>query len=323
MFTKSMKIIIAIYCILFFTGCLFGAKKEYVFPAKRIQADPKPAIQNLPDIKKLPVLPEPKIKKQKLAKKSDKTESPSQIIESANRRAVLHPTEDSWINAVTVYDYIEGALYQVYCSPLHITDIMLQPGEKLTESPAAGDTIRWIIAVTSSGSGNKKRVHILLKPVTDELHTNLVVTTSRRVYHLQIHSFKNRNQAQAGVSWRYPNENLPSMQSFINSQNLDDENYQVNVDVKHLNFRYALDGKARWKPIRVFDDGKKTYIQFPDNISVGELPPLFVVSYEDKPQIVNYRFKSNFYIVDRLFQKALLQIGQNKPRKVYIINKNY
>jgi len=309
-------------CLMFCSGChLFSSKKEYIFPAKRIHSEkikPKepvlspPMLESPTSTKKI-TIPVHKRKKVKTAT----------IIESANKRAALKPTTESWINAVTIYDYIEGALYQVYCSPLHITDIMLEPGEKLTESPAAGDTVRWIIAVTSSGSGKKKRVHILLKPTSSGLHTNLVVTTSRRVYHLQIHSLKKMNQAQAGISWRYPQNNLSSTKEFIMNQNLDQENYQVNVDVKQLNFQYTIEGRARWKPIRVFDDGKKTYIQFPDNISVGELPPLFVISHEDKPQIVNYRFKSNFYIVDRLFYKALLQIGQKKPQQVYLINNNY
>ncbi|KPA11602.1 conjugal transfer protein TrbG [Candidatus Magnetomorum sp. HK-1] len=308
-------------CVLVSSGCLFRSKKEYVIPATRVQPEHSIQEKNLPGIKLPESLP---IKKMPTQKKKLKKLSPSRIIETANKRAALRPTQDSWINAVTIYDYIEGALYQVYCSPLHITDIMLEPGEKLTESPASGDTVRWVIAVTSSGSGSKKRVHIFLKPVTDGLHTNLVVATNRRVYHLQIHSYKNRNQAQAGISWRYPKDNtFSSTKEFIMNQNLDDENYQVNVNVKNLNFQYTIEGKARWKPIRVFDDGKKTYIQFSDSINVGELPPLFVISHEDKPQIVNYRFKSNFYIVDRLFYKALLQIGHKKPRKVYLINNNY
>ena len=317
----AKKGIILAICVLFLTGCLFPSKKEYIFPANRIQPEQgkqekSPDIQPQIDIISDNDIPNP-IPEKKL------NISASKIIESANKRALLKPTPDSWINAVTVYDYIEGALYQVYCSPLYITDIMLEPGEKLTESPAAGDTVRWIIAVTSSGSGSKKRVHILLKPVASSLNTNLVVTTNRRVYHLQIHSIKKMNQAQAGISWRYPQNTFSSTKEFIKNQNLEDENYQVNVDVKHLNFNYTIEGKARWKPIRIFDDGKKTYIQFPDNIKVGELPPLFVISHEDKPQIVNYRFKSNFYIVDRLFFKALLQIGQKKPKKVFLINNNY
>jgi len=317
-----IKIFIALtLCLLFCSGChFFSSKKEFVFPAKRIQSETstlkEPVIAP-------PIIASPTVKKKSFPDKKSNKVKTSKIIETANKKAALKPTQESWINAVTIYDYIEGALYQVYCSPLHITDIMLEPGEKLTESPAAGDTVRWIIAVTSSGSGNKKRVHILLKPVTSGLHTNLVVTTSRRVYHLQIHSLKKMNQAQAGISWRYPKKNLLSTKEFIMNQNLDDENYQVNVDVKHLNFHYTIKGSARWKPIRVFDDGKKTYIQFPDNINVGELPPLFVISHEDKPQIINYRFKSNYYIVDRLFYKALLQIGQKRSQKIYLINNNY
>jgi len=317
----TKKGILIALCLVFFTGChFFSKKKEYIFPAKKVQ--PEIVVDKQPVVAP-PIDPSKGQNSSVAVMKQQKKVSTHRIIEYANKRAAYKPTQESWINALTVYDYMEGALYQVYCSPLHITDIMLEPGEKLTESPAAGDTVRWVIAVTSSGSGSKKRVHILLKPVASGLHTNLVVTTSRRVYHLQIHSLKKMNHAQAGISWRYPHNNLASTKQFIMNQNLDEENYQINVDVKKLNFHYTIEGRARWKPIRVFDDGKKTYIQFPDNIEVGELPPLFVIAHEDKPQIVNYRFKSNYYIVDRLFYKALLQIGQRKPQQVYLINNNY
>ncbi|WP_039906680.1 TrbG/VirB9 family P-type conjugative transfer protein, partial [Acetobacter tropicalis] len=94
------------------------------------------------------------------------------------------------INAVQVYPYSPGALYQVYTSPGEITDIMLQQGEKLvgTGPVAAGDTVRWIIGDTESGAGATKRIHILVKPTRPDLTTNLIVNTDRRTYLAELRS---------------------------------------------------------------------------------------------------------------------------------------
>ena len=75
-----------------------------------------------------------------------------------------------------VYPFVDGRrLYQVYASPGQITDIALQPGEQLVGAGpvAAGDTARWIIGDTESGTGAAKQiVHILVKPTRPDLLTN-------------------------------------------------------------------------------------------------------------------------------------------------------
>src|SRR3546814_9664918 len=61
-----------------------------------------------------------------------------------------------------------------------VSDIALQPGETLT-AVSAGDTVRWVIGDTTSGSGDAKRVHVLVKPFAPGLKTNLVRSEERRV----------------------------------------------------------------------------------------------------------------------------------------------
>src|SRR3546814_7904551 len=73
-----------------------------------------------------------------------------------------------------------------------------------------------------------------------------------------------------------------------------------------------------WKPLRAFDDGEKVYIQFPPGIAQGELPPLFVIGAQGDGQLVNYRFRSPYYIVDRLFGAAELRLGADKGDVVRI-----
>ena len=70
--------------------------------------------------------------------------------------------------------------------------------------------------------------------------------------------------------------------------------------------------------MRAFDDGSKVYIQFPDGIGQGEMPPLFVIGPVGDTQLVNYRVRSPYYIVDRLFGAAELRLGGKKAQVVRI-----
>ena len=95
-----------------------------------------------------------------------------------------------------------------------------------------------------------------------------------------------------------------------------------------MNFDYIFKSHDKrkyieWYPIRAFDNGKKTFIQFPPDMKNRQSPALYVLSNEThrKPQIVNYRIKDGFYVVDRLFQAAILMEGTKKQRKVTILNK--
>ena len=107
---------------------------------------------------------------------------PAVRVNRANAAARVQPVRNGFINAVQVYPFSGGALYQVYCAPGEITDIALQEGEQLVGSGpvAAGDTVRWIIGDTESGSGATRKIHILVKPTRPELVTNLVINSDRR-----------------------------------------------------------------------------------------------------------------------------------------------
>ena len=134
---------------------------------------------------------------------------PTVRVEAANKAALQEPSTHGYINAVQVYPYTEGALYRLYAAPGQVSDIALQPGETLT-AVSAGDTVRWVIGDTTSGSGDTQRVHVLVKPFAPGLKTNLVITTDRRSYHLQLESTE--RTAMAAISWTYPQDRLLVLQ---------------------------------------------------------------------------------------------------------------
>ena len=71
-----------------------------------------------------------------------------------------------------------------------------------------------------------------------------------------------------------------------------------------------------WRPISVFDDGRRVYVVFPRGIVQGEMPPIFVLGADGEPQIVNFRIHRNVLIVDRLFGAAELRLGSGDRQQV-------
>jgi P-type conjugative transfer protein TrbG len=245
--------------------------------------------------------------------------NPTDRVAKANEAARMQPTRNGYINAVQVYPYVIGALYQVYTAPGQVTDIALQEGEQLVGSGpvAAGDTVRWIIGDTESGTGPTKRVHIEVKPTRPDLVTNLVINTDRRTYHLELRSTE--KTYMASVSWQYPQDQLIALRR----QNTVAEAanpVETGLELGKLNFRYTIEGDTPpWRPLRAFDDGAKVFIEFPRGIRQGEMPPLFVLGPEGGAELVNYRARQNFYVVDRLFAAAELRLGGDHQQKVRIV----
>mgnify|MGYP003150583133 CR=1 FL=1 len=240
---------------------------------------------------------------------------PRQRVGAANAAARMQPVRDGFLNAIQQYPWTEGALYQVYAAPGQVTDIALQPGEQLvgTGPVAAGDTVRWIIGDTTSGSGPSARVHILVKPTRPDLSTNLVINTDRRTYHIELRA--TAATYMASVSWTYPHDALIALQA-RNAAAAATAPVATGVNVATLNFRYRIDGdNAPWKPLRAFDDGRQVYIEFPAGISQGEMPPLFVIGAAGGAELVNYRVQGRYMVVDRLFAAAELRVGDKHSQQ--------
>jgi type IV secretion system protein VirB9 len=238
-----------------------------------------------------------------------------QRVSRANQEARMAPTREGYVNAIQVWPYTDGALYQVYASPGRVTVISLQPGEELV-TVAAGDTVRWIVGDTSSGAGADLRVSVLVKPTRSGLKTNLVITTSRRTYLIELTSTE--KTWMASVSWDYPKDRMLALQRQAQAAS-SAAPVDAGLSLEKIRFRYAISGSnPPWKPLRAFDDGEKVYIQFPGGIAQGELPPLFVIGTQGDGQLVNYRFRSPYYIVDRLFGAAELRLGADKGDVVRI-----
>ena len=306
-------------CTSALAGCATAQKPpeiSYDDAAPAVQTIDPPAPVRVVELPKVLPLPGQLKPVGKEGKPTPELPDPAARVNEANASARMQPVRNGFINAIQIYPFVEGALYQVYAAPGQITDIALQPGEQLVGSGpvAAGDTVRWIIGDTESGTGATKQVHILVKPTRSELMTNLLINTNARTYHMELRSTE--KIYMASVSWQYPQDQLIALRR-QNSQAEAAQPVTTGIDLSAVNFRYEVTGdRTPWRPLRAFDDGKQVFIEFPRGIGQGEMPPLFVVGPEgNTSELVNYRVRGNYMIVDRLFAAAELRFGSAKTQK--------
>jgi type IV secretion system protein VirB9 len=298
-------------------------------PANTIQivsTDPTPAPTPKPDLLKT------------LADREDRTT----ILSDDEARAV--GMTQAWRERTSYYEsqsslgavqYTWGEeLPSIVCAVLQVTDVSLEPGESVT-SASVGDNLRWSVESVTSGQGADEQPHLIIKPFTRGLETSVVVTTTKRTYHLSLRSTDEAYVHE--VSFRYPSEPktvkaytqataapTPALPKPPSRQENDDPDLPAsrhrsgaNPELVTESDTYRISGSARWKPARVTHDGRKTYIFMTEEMKRTEAPALLVLRRNkylfgyDKV-LANYRLQHKTYIVDTIFDRAILVSGQDK-----------
>lgn len=203
----------------------------------------------------------------------------------------------------------------IVCAVFQVCDVALQAGE-LVNSIHLGDTARWNIDPAITGSGASEVQHLMIKPLDVGLETSLVVTTNRRTYHFRLRS--HRTQYMPQVAFSYPEDAMAKWEK-IKSREVQEQRERTIPEtgeyLGNLSFEYEVSGNAAWKPLRVYNDGAKTIIQMPDTMAQTEAPTLLVVRKEgglftsDETVMVNYRLQGDRYVVDTVFDKAIMIAG--------------
>ena len=210
----------------------------------------------------------------------------------------------------------------IVCAPLHVCDVALQPGEHVN-SVNVGDNVRWSIEPALTGSGAEEVQHVIIKPREVGLETSLVVATNRRAYYLRLRSHKTRYMPQ--VAFSYPEDSAMKFDLLKARQQREVKEKtipQTHDYLPKLSFEYDVSGQAAWKPVRVYNDGARTVIEMPPSIAQTEAPILLIVRKEgglftDAEEVmVNYSLQDRRYIVDTVFEKAVLVagVGSNQDR---------
>jgi type IV secretion system protein VirB9 len=227
-----------------------------------------------------------------------------------------------------VYIFGQGMPVMV-CAPLRVCAIELQAGEHLESQPQIGDSRRWEITPVLSGSGLNETPLLIVKPIEAGLETNLIVSTDRRTYVFRLISDPTRFVSR--LAFQYPGEDAAKWAAFEIRQAAAKRDAEAVAEqarekdkragvvpmaenaLDNLYFDYKLNGDAAYRPQQVFDDGQHTYLIYPNDGRFRELPTL-LIQVNGKSELVNFRVDGARYIVDRLFDKAVLVVGVGKKQ---------
>ena len=298
----QIKHISGVLFLVFISGCTSTSQPAVFIPAKQIDA---PASMDAVKTKvnyHLSYGSNPALE-QAFAHYLKSGKAPN-ILSKASVNLAYSPDESPIINTI----------------PLQETVVSLEPGEKFSNI-STGDPSRWSYAIATSGQGTLQQQNILIKPSSPGISTNMVITTNKRIYNLRLLSGSNPDSAHMRtVRFWYPDE----MRAATDPAN-DSTSPAADVALNQLNFNYRLSSRRRalpsWSPTRVFDDGTHTYIQFPATLASADMPVLFVLRGKDN-ELVNYRYQSPYFIVDKIFKQAVLILGTgNAQTKLIITNK--
>ena len=224
--------------------------------------------------------------------------------------------------------YLFGAQEpSIVCAVLQVCDVELQAGEQVN-SIHLGDTARWTVEPAITGSGPAEIQHLIIKPMDVGLETSLIVTTNRRTYHFRLRS--HRTQFMPRVAFTYTEDARVKWDALKTREGKEKQERtlpQTGEYLGDLNFAYSVDGSVAWKPVRVYNDGQKTIIQMPAAMAQTEAPTLLVVRKDgglftdDETVLVNYRIQGDRYIVDTIFDKALLIAGVGNSQDRVVITR--
>jgi len=221
-----------------------------------------------------------------------------------------------------LYPYDKGTEPVIDCEPLRSTDVQLESGETITDV-VMGDSERWQATPAASGDPRNPVPHVAVKPQLPGIRTNLTIYTTRHIYHLTLRSKPSRGVEQ--VAFYYPDELLTAMNEADRAASQAAEHHNngndgvvvaslKSVDPAALNFSYKINGpEVPWRPVRAFDDGTHVYIQMPPGMKTADAPALLTAASSGN-QMVNYRVRGNYYVVDRLFDKAVMVAGVGREQ---------
>lgn len=227
-------------------------------------------------------------------------------------------------NGKILYPHGEG-VPTIIATPMQICDVELQAGEEINEI-IVGDASRWMLETGTMGHvSTGTTTHVFIKPVDAGLETNAIITTNRRVYHLRLVS--RRSEYTPYVGFLYPEivkkekARKEAEEARARHWNTMQADSGKNIDLTSLNFDYKIEGKADWKPEKVYNDGLQTFIRLPENKRT-DVPVLLVKQGKDKNMLVNYRVKGRTMIINGVFDNIILILGVgNKQEKVTITRK--
>ena len=207
------------------------------------------------------------------------------------------------------------------CSQLRACAIKLQQGEQVI-SAVPGDPIRWSIKKTEMGPQSSIPI-LVVKPKAEDITSNLIVTTDKRMYHLTLDSPPTEQGSETNpmadytreVAYYYPDEQIEQERTRVQQvqqQQASEIPLGPNISLTDIDmgWRFNKGEHFPWRPLGVFAAGDKLFIQMPPSATTA--PTLYARGPGGELRIINYSLVNGHYVAPLSFEEATLMMGVDK-----------
>lgn len=160
-------------------------------------------------------------------------------------------------------------------------------------SAAAGDASAWQISAPQNSN------HLFVRPSPGAPTTNLTVVTNRHTYYFLLASIeKMTSQNALSVRFVYPQVAAETVKPAVEIPQKSSGNYRVT-------------GASQLRPSLIWDDGQKTYLDWPED---AELPAIFAVDVQGNETLVNGYVRQGKFVIDAVYPRLLFRLDRLMAR---------
>lgn len=212
-------------------------------------------------------------------------------------QALQQPRSIATDSRIRTVRYSDNEVYQFIGHYNFQSSIEFGPDEKIL-TVSIGDSMAWM--VNPSGS------RLFIKPIEQNALTNMTVLTDKHSYLFELHAEETRDIRDKGLIFTlrfiYPQNEVSDLgvSQFEEMPEIDKHPDRFNLD-------YSVRGSPTIEPIRIFDDGEFTYFEFRDKNA--EIPAFFRVNSDLQEEMINFRKRGNYIVVERVAARFTLRRG--------------
>lgn len=219
----------------------------------------------------------------------------------------LTPAAQAADTRLVSHSYKAGEVVRINAR-LGVQAVIAFGDDERIENVAIGDSVNWQI------TPNKRANLLFVKPVSARAQTNLTVVTDRYSYFFDLVA----GAGQAPVyqlRFTYPDAPRPSAAGQAPALTAEESALaagaptELPIDPKDINYSWRRSGVAQLLPDRIFDDGRATYLSWPQK---GTIPALFIVDEKGEEGPINYAVRDDVIIVDGVPPQIILRSGRSK-----------
>jgi type IV secretion system protein VirB9 len=167
--------------------------------------------------------------------------------------------------------------------------VELAPDEQV-ENVAVGDSAAWQV------TANRRGDRLFIKPLQSGVTTNMTVITNARVYAMDLLPLSGPSTEMAyTVRFRYPEAGEDTAADDGDAEPV-------------LAGRYRLSGARRLRPSRIGDDGRQTFIEWPQD---RPLPAVYAIGRDGQETLVNGMMRDDVFVIDSVVQRLVFRIDRD------------